>query len=90
MKTKIYTLGQFAKLHKISLKKASIWIYKIMNKAEVMGGRSHGVMWIENDPHHRMGVPENLAGLYPSIPSKAVVKKLIHVVDPTYQPKTKF
>ncbi|MEK7497951.1 MAG: hypothetical protein AAB656_03460 [Patescibacteria group bacterium] len=88
MKTKLYTMGQIAKLYKVPLKKVSLWAKDIMEPAD-MWGRKHGVIPIKSDPYGRNGFPRSLVDLFPMVPDKETINKLIRKVDKTYQPKVR-
>ncbi len=72
MTSKLYTVGQIAKKHKANLKSVYMWTRSIQ---KIMGisGRSHGIVLISDDPHHRYGIPEELADMYPDVPHKHMI-----------------
>ena len=54
-----------------------------------MWGRKHGVIPIKSDPYGRNGFPRSLVDLFPMVPDKETINKLIRKVDKTYQPKVR-
>lgn len=74
MKTKLLTAGQIAKRHHASLKDVYEWSLSIRKLFDVWG-RSRGIILIENDKFSRLGIPVEIANMFPNLPSQKIVEK---------------
>lgn len=74
MKVNLLTVGQIAKKHQVALEDVYGWCSAVRKLFDVWG-RSWGIIYIDEDPYHRKGMPEEIVNLYPNLPTPELIDK---------------